>query len=95
MAKEKKCPLIKDSCMEHECHFYIQLLGKHPQTGQDVHEYGCAIGWLPFLLIENSKEVRQGAAATENFRNVMFRLASGEKPSEIAKYDFKLLNGGV
>jgi len=31
------------------------------------------IKWLPMLLIENANQVRQGAAATESFRNEMVK----------------------
>ena len=65
------CPLIKEDCIQFKCIFWTQLRGKHPQTGEEVDEYDCAIKWLPMLLIENAKEVRQGAAATESFRNEM------------------------
>ena len=66
---EKLCPLLKKACVEHQCRWYLQLLGKHPQTGQDISEWGCAVELLPILLIETSKEVRQAAAATESLRN--------------------------
>ena len=63
------CPLVHGDCRQFECLWWIQLRGTHPQTGQDLDEYDCAVRWLPVLLIENAKEVRQGAAATESMRN--------------------------
>ena len=63
------CPLIQKKCKEHKCKFYIQVLGKNPQTGQDVSEWNCAITWLPMLLIEGSQQTRQTGAAIESFRN--------------------------
>ena len=77
------CPLIKAECIQFKCTFWIQLRGMHPQTGQEVDEWNCAISWLPILLIENAKEVKQGAAATENFRNVMLELNKGTPPEVI------------
>lgn len=65
------CPLIKKPCMKHDCEWYTQLQGTHPQTGVAINEWGCAVAWLPALLIEGSKETRQAAAAIESFRNVM------------------------
>lgn len=44
-------------------------MGTNPQTGVQVSEWGCAVEWLPVLLIENAKEVRQTAAAVESARN--------------------------
>lgn len=69
----KFCPLIKKDCVGLQCTWMIQLRGNHPQTGEPVDEWDCSIKWLPMLLIENAKEVRQGAAATESFRNEMVR----------------------
>jgi hypothetical protein len=45
--------------------------GTNPNTGAEIDEWRCAFTWLPMMLIETSKEVRQGAAATESFRNEM------------------------
>lgn len=69
----KTCPLIGDPCMEHGCEWYQHLVGKNPQTGADQDEWGCAIKWLPLLLIENSQQQRQTGAAVEDFRNATVR----------------------
>ena len=70
------CPLIKKKCVEHDCKFYIQVMGKHPQTGQDVNNFDCAISWLPVLLIEGSQQTRHTGAAIESFRNEMVNIQS-------------------
>lgn len=67
------CPLIKKECVGLKCSWFIQVRGLHPQTGEEVDEWACSIAWLPTLLINNAKEVRQGAAATESFRNEMVK----------------------
>ena len=89
------CPLIKEDCIQFKCIFWTQLRGTHPQTGQEIDEWDCAVKWLPMLLIENAKEVRQGAAATESFRNVMLELNKGT-PAEVieAKAELKALGNG-
>ena len=69
----KFCPLVKKDCVGLECSWFIQVRGTDPNTGKEVDEWGCSIAWLPHLLIENAKETRQGAAATESFRNEMVR----------------------
>ncbi len=69
----KFCPLVGGDCKQFECMFWTQLRGAHPQTGQEIDEWDCAIKWLPVLLIEGSKETRQAAAAIESFRNEMVR----------------------
>jgi|TARA_Y100000034_G_C6854307_1_gene387969 hypothetical protein len=63
------CPLIKKKCKEHGCKFFMQVIGKNPQTGQEVNQWDCAITWLPTLLIEGSQQTRQAGAAIESFRN--------------------------
>ena len=47
----------------------MQVIGKNPQTGQEVNQWDCAITWLPTLLIEGSQQTRQAGAAIESFRN--------------------------
>ena len=68
---EKKCPLVKDTCIERGCVFWTQLQGQNPQTGAMVDEWDCAIAWLPFLLIENSKFVRECSGETNGLRQDM------------------------
>ena len=71
----KYCPLIKKDCIGLQCSWFMLVRGKHPQTGQDVDEWGCAITWLPVLLIENSQQQRQTGAAVESFRNEVVKSA--------------------
>lgn len=63
------CPLLKKPCIEDGCKFWTRLIGTHPQTGNPVDHYDCAVTWIPVMLVETAKEVRQSAAATESFRN--------------------------
>ena len=65
----KFCPLIGEDCLELKCAWYNQVRGVNPQTGQEVDEWGCAVTWMPMLLIENSQQQRQTGAAVESFRN--------------------------
>lgn len=69
MAKPPLCPLLNKPCIETGCKFWTHVLGTNPQTGNPVDHYDCAITWLPVLLVSTAQEVRQGAAATESFRN--------------------------
>ncbi len=68
------CPLIKKDCIEFKCRFWIQLRGTHPQTGQPVDEWDCAVAWMPVLAIEGVQQTKQAAAAIEHFRNEMVRF---------------------
>lgn len=67
----KFCPLIKKDCIGLSCSWFTQVRGTSPQSGEETDEWACAIAWLPLLSINVAKEVRQGAAATESFRNAV------------------------
>lgn len=67
------CPLIKKDCVQLKCAWFTMLRGTNPNTGKEVDEWMCAIAALPLLQIEVAKEARQGAAATESFRNEMVK----------------------
>lgn len=67
------CPLIQSDCKGIECSWFTQLRGSNPNTGQPVDEWGCAVTWLPVLLVENSQQQRSTGAAVESFRNEMVR----------------------
>ncbi|WP_367846997.1 hypothetical protein [Rhodoferax sp. WC2427] len=63
-----KCEEIRDNKI-HRCAWFTQLAGTNPATGEQVDERGCAITWMPILLVENSKQQRSTSAAVESFRN--------------------------
>lgn len=71
----KYCPLIKKDCVQLQCNWFIQVRGKNMNTGKEVDEWGCAIAWLPHLLIENANQAREHGAATESFRNEMVKAS--------------------
>ncbi len=45
----------------------------HPNTGEQLNKWDCAISWLPVLLIENSHKQHETGAAVESFRNEMIK----------------------
>jgi hypothetical protein len=65
-----KCEEVRDNAL-HRCAWFIELAGRNPNTGQEVNERGCAMAWVPILLIENSQQQKSTAAAVESFRNEM------------------------
>jgi hypothetical protein len=69
----KFCPLIKKDCIELQCSWFTQIRGMNPNTGKEVDEWGCAIAWMPVLMIENSQQQRSTGAAVESFRNEMVK----------------------
>ena len=76
----KFCPLIGEDCLGLKCAWFTQVRGTNPQTGQEVDEWGCAVNWMPMLLIENSQQQRQTGAAVESFRNHTVELFSPVLP---------------
>jgi hypothetical protein len=65
-----KCEEVRDGEIA-RCAWYTKMIGQHPQTGAQVDEQGCAMYWLPVLLVENARVTRGTAAAIESFRNEM------------------------
>ena len=56
------------------CPWYIRVSGKNVNTDEDTDDWGCAIAWMPALLINTANEARKGASATESFRNEMVKI---------------------
>ena len=73
------CPLIKEDCIGLQCTWFTQVRGTNPNTGKEVDEWGCAITWLPVLLIENAQQSRQAGAAVESFRNEMVNASQASQ----------------
>lgn len=67
------CPLLKKNCVKLECTWFTQIRGYNPNTGENVDEWGCAMAWMPILMIENSQQQRSTGAAVESFRNEMVK----------------------
>lgn len=80
----KFCPLIKKDCIGLQCSWFTQVRGTNPQSGAEVDDWACAIAWLPMLLINTAQEVRQGAAATESFRNQMVDASEKALQTQVA-----------
>lgn len=69
---KSNCPLNKfKPCKKFDCAWFIQIRGTNPQTGEATDEFGCAVSYLPMLMIENAQQTRQSGAAIESFRNEM------------------------
>lgn len=80
------------------CPWYVKVKGYDSNTGVEIDHWGCAIAWMPTLMINAANETRQGAAATESFRNEMVK--QGEQTQQVmlvaaqlANRPEKLLNG--
>lgn len=68
------CPLDGfNPCRQMECAWFMKIAGNNPNTGEPIEDWGCAITWLPVMMIENSQMQRQTGAAVESFRNEMVK----------------------
>lgn len=63
-----KCEEVRDNAI-HRCAWLVQVAGQDPQTGEQQDKKGCAMSWLPILLVENSRQQVRTTAAVESFRN--------------------------
>lgn len=71
---KSNCPLNNfEPCKQLDCAWFMKISGKHPQSNEELEEWGCAIAWLPILMIENSQQQRSTGAAVESFRNEMVK----------------------
>jgi hypothetical protein len=114
-SKDKVCPKLSGpvfvpklgvqlhevKCIEHRCAHYQQIIGMDRNSGEHVAHWDCAFNWHNKLLIENSAEVRQGAAATESLRNenasaarVLIGALSGERVRFAGLMVEKQIGGG-
>jgi hypothetical protein len=77
ISPKTNCPLNNfEPCKELECAWFTQIRGHNPNTGAELDEWGCAISWMPILMIENSQQQRSTGAAVESFRNEMVKSNS-------------------
>jgi len=65
---ERSCFEVVTKC---KCRKWVQIIGQNPQTGEPVSRWDCTDALMPMLMIENSQQQRQTAAAVESFRNEM------------------------
>lgn len=69
---KQNCPLDSfNPCRQFDCAWFMKISGKNPNTGDPVEDWGCAMAWLPVLLVENAQQSRSTGAAVESFRNEM------------------------
>lgn len=66
------CEEIKDGAI-YRCAWFIEVKGENPNTGEALNERGCAMTWLPMLMIDNSMRQRSTNSAIESFRNEMVK----------------------
>jgi hypothetical protein len=83
---QANCPLDGfNPCRQTGCGWFTRLAGTNPNTGAETEEWGCAMAWLPLLLIETASQSRQTGAAVESFRNAVLGagpVSSGRPPAD-------------
>jgi hypothetical protein len=62
------CEEIKDGKIV-RCMWYTEVVGKNPQSEEELNEWRCAMAWMPMLQIEMSQTNRGQTVALESFRN--------------------------
>jgi len=77
----------------YRCPWYVQVRGVDANTGEETGTWGCAIAWMPTLMINTANESRKGTAATESFRNEMVRR--GEETQQALLVAAQLVNRKV
>lgn len=91
---KQNCPLNGfEPCKQFDCSWFMKINGEHPNTGEPVEEWGCAMAWLPVLLIENSQQSRQVGAAVESFRNEVVRENQEREKLELLYVQNRRANG--
>ena len=69
---KQNCPLDNfKPCRQFDCAWFMKIQGKDPNSGKSLEDWGCAMAWMPVLLIENAQQSRSTGAAVESFRNEM------------------------
>ncbi len=65
------CPLHRKDVSKvcHKCPWWVEIQGMHPQTGDRIDSYACAIAWGPLLLVDAARQSASAGAAVESFRN--------------------------
>ena len=71
---KSNCPLNNfEPCKQLDCAWFIEIHGTHPNTGQPLKDWGCAMAMMPLMLIENARQQHSTASAVESFRNEMVK----------------------
>ena len=66
------CPLHNfEPCKQLDCAWFTKIAGKNPQGQKEIEEWGCAVTFMPILMVANTNSNTRTQAAVESFRNKM------------------------
>ena len=66
------CPLHNfEPCKQLDCAWFTKIAGKNPQGQKEIEELGCAVTFMPILMVANTNSNTRTQAAIESFRNKM------------------------
>ena len=83
------CPLDNfNPCRQFECAWFMEVKGTNPNTGEEANEWGCAMAFMPLMMMSNAQQSRQTGAAVESFRNEMVK--SNQTSNELMSQSIKL-----
>ena len=78
------CPLHNfEPCKQLDCAWFTKLAGKNPQGQKEIEEWGCAVTFMPILMVANTNSNTRTQAAIESFRNKM--VSQQEELLQLAK----------
>jgi hypothetical protein len=90
LKRKHGCPINGfEECKQLDCAWFTKLAGKNPQGGKEVEEWGCAVTFIPLLMVANTNANKHTASAVESFRNVMVK--QHQEVYEIAAQNNNLL----
>ena len=84
MEVKENCPLNGfDPCKKLDCAWFTKIAGKNPQGQKEIEEWGCAVTFMPILMVANTNSNTRTQAAVESFRNKM--VSQQEELLQLAK----------
>lgn len=75
--KERKniCPFLNKPCIEKDCILFVNVQGKHPQTGKDIDMWDCSFKIQNLLLMEHGRQLEGLRIVSEETRNQTIKTA--------------------
>lgn len=63
-----------EGVIKHKCQQWVQLQGLHPQTGEQINEWGCADKFKCMLEIKTQQLVNELIGSVQSLRNETVRI---------------------